>query len=199
MKTDIEFTQDLSFGDNAISKIEVKSLTFFEMVKLWKNASKIPGKAEVALQRARIQHQAYFLDSDGKRQIPSIEELYQMPMSIGKSIVDSLDFGQGKPGEIIGQGDGCTKPILYKLGDPISTKLNNKKVQITELEFFATTFGQVEEILAADSEMDRASALITQLAVPIEIEGLMQLPSWALDQLSTADGVTIMRQVLPAF
>ena len=194
----IEFSVDVKFGDAVIDSIEVEPLGFLALGKLWRRAEAQDSKAEVALQRERILHQAHFMAA-GKRVTPDAAQLGQLPFAVAKAILAELDHGQGKPGKVLGDGDGITAPVLYQLGAPVEMK-NSKGdvVQITELEFQAATYGEVEDVLAAGNEIDKAIALLSGVAAPVQ-GNLTRLPGWALDRITTADGLAIMRKVLPRF
>jgi len=199
----ITFTAEVSFSAPdkpvKIEEIKVAPLTFVTMCNLWTLARSAVMKPEVALQRERILYQTHFMAS-GKRVTPNPDDLTRLPASVAKSIIAALDLGQGTPGKVISDSDDGEKPVLYKLGDPIKMKGGpSGNALISELEFHATTFGEMEEILASDTELSQTLALLRTLANPIEHASLQRLPLWAVDQLSVADGVTIMRTVLPNF
>lgn len=191
--TKIEFTDGFRIGEKSVTSIEVNPLTFVTFFGLWTKASD-----NKDLRRKRIAHQTVFKAGDEVLTLDDLS-LMQMPIPISKSIIDALDTGEGVAGKIIVEGDVITKPVVYKLGSPFKVKQGDKEVVISELEFSAKTFGEVEDILIADAEMAQAMALITKLARPIEIPSLMNLPGWALDRMTIADGITIMRKVLPLF
>jgi hypothetical protein len=122
-----------------------------------------------------------------------------MPRAVASAIIKVLDKDQGPLGKVISQGDGCTTSIVYKLGTPFGMKnAAGEAMMIEELEFMAETYGEVEDILACDNELAKAGALITKLGKPVNSK-LSILPGWALDRLTVADGVQIMRLVLPSF
>lgn len=195
----VEFTAGVKFGDKDITSIEVAPLTFVDMAKLWDKASTAPrGKHEAVMQRLRIQHQVHFKAGD-TRVVPDDVELGQVPFIVVRDVIAGLDVGQGELGEITIEGDGASTPIVYKLGTPIEMKSGKDTVYIKELEFFATTYGEVEDVLAAGSETNRAIALLSSLANPVGIDALPRLPGWALDKITVADGLQVMRKVAPSF
>lgn len=193
----IEFTTEVKFGDKVIDTITVAPLTFVDLVKLWNKAVTAPGAYEVEMQRARIGHQAHFM-SDGKRIIPDKAQLAQLPRAVAMDIIAGLENG-GEYGEVLTEGDGITTPVHIRLGTPIEMKDGKGNVTaIAELEFVATTYGEVEEILAADGELNKTLALLRTLAAPVG-SSLTRLPAWALDRITPADGLLVMRKVLPSF
>ena len=98
-------------------------------------------------------------------------------------------------GKIIRDGDGVDKAIIYELGTPIKVQ---GKDPITELEFCASTYGDVEDVLTADLAVQQTALLLSTVAKPLGTS-LSRLPSWAIDNITVADGVSISRDVLPRF
>lgn len=194
----IEFSTDVKFGDATIESIEVAPLTFAELAKLWRRVSAMPGDAAINLQRERIRHQAHFTGG-GKRVVPDIADLLKLPVAVAKAIIDNLDTGAGPAGEVLNEGNGITGALLYKLGTPIEMKDGKGESRdIIELEFLAETYGDVENILAAENEVQRTMALLA-IAAPVGHDKLTRLPGWAIDRITTGDGITLMRTVLPNF
>lgn len=193
----IEFTTEVKFGDTIIDSIEVKPLPFIDLAKLWSRASKAAGSYDVEMQRARIVHQAHF-SAGGSRVIPDVPQLSQLPRAVAADIIKMLDAGNGRMGSQIGDGDGIVTPVHIKLGTPVEMISNGKTIKIEELEFMAKTYGEVEDVLAADGELNKALTLLRTLAVPVGVP-LTRLPGWALDRITTADGLLVMRKVLPRF
>lgn len=194
----IEFTSEVRFGDTVIDEITVKSLTFMELVKIWKGLNPRAKNTVVELNRARMRYQTHFMAS-GERVMPEPEHLTALPAKIAKSILDVLDHDGGEPGQIAASGDGTTTPIVYRLGTPISMKQGKSTVKITELEFMASTYGELEDVMATQTEMEKAAALLQNIAVPLGGGSLQRLPGWALDRITVADGVTVLDKVCPAF
>lgn len=198
----VEFTLPVQFGDNSITTIKVQPLTFATLTEMWAQvAAEIRGTKESStkhLQRKRIAHQVHFMAGD-KRIIADAANISQLPIPVARAIIAALDIGEGKAGEIIGTGDGVQAPILYKLGNPIEAEAGGgKKSKIEELEFKATVFADIEDVLAVDGEVPQALELIKRIGKPVD-SSLMVLPSWAVERISVADGVTITQKVLPRF
>ncbi|MGL5733451.1 MAG: hypothetical protein ACRCYS_01185 [Beijerinckiaceae bacterium] len=195
----VEFSEEILAGGKPVTSIEVRPLRFVEMVAIWARVDKSPLKPMIALNRERLRHQVHFLAADNTRLIPGEPELNQLPAKLAKQLLGLLDEGQGDLGKVINEGDGTSIPILYKLGTAIEIKSGKDGASlITELEFKASTFGETEDILAAGSEPAQALALLN-IAKPVEIESLQRLPGWAIDKITTADGLGIMKFVLPNF
>jgi hypothetical protein len=107
-----------------------------------------------------------------------------------------LDDGEGPPGKIVRDGNGIDTAIVYELGTPIA--LGQGKGHIKELEFQASTYGDIEDVLAIDYQMQQALTLIATLAKPLGTS-LSLLPSWAVNQITITDGFLISNQVLTRF
>jgi hypothetical protein len=197
--TKITLDQVVKFGDTVVDSITVKPLYFTELVALWQAASDKP-KPEAALQRLRMIKQVEYKSVD-QVFTPEYEQVGQLPIAVAKAIIAALEVGQGVMGKLVSEGgDGTTTPIVYKLGTPIEMKgADGKSKAISELEFMAKTYSEVEDVLAADTELGRALALIRDVATPLGVDGLMRLPGWALDRFTVADGLGIMRSVSPVF
>ena len=95
---------------------------------------------------------------------------------------------KAQSGKIIRDGDGINKAMTYELGTPIST--GKDKEPIRELEFHAATYGDIEDVMAADSAVQQTALLIKTVAKPLG-SSLLRLPDWALNVITVADGVTI--------
>lgn len=194
---EVSLTTDLKIGDDVIDSVSVKSITFMEFCDLWGRAGRQP-KTDSAIQRLRVQHQAIFKSGD-KRIVPDDQQTRMLPLQLFKEILSKLDHDQGTAGKIIGDGDGSSKPILYKLGTPIGMSSGNVDASIIELEFQAKTYGDVEDILACDTDMSKTVELLRTLAVPVGTPSLMRLPAFALDRITVADGIQIMFHITPRF
>jgi len=108
--------------------------------------------------------------------------------------------------------DGITNAIHIQLSKPIPI---SPSFHISELEFLAATFADLEDAIAADVGTDRAIALLaiaTPIVMPIPSDhdepprvepanppSLMRLTSNHIDQLSVDDGIFIMQNVVPRF
>jgi hypothetical protein len=194
----IEFTASFQVADKPVTSIEVMPLTFVGLGKLW---DRMPAgaKPEVYLNRARMKAQTIFKNGSDPL-VPTDEDITKLPAQVAKKLIDAQDVGSGTPGKVVQKGDGAASPILYKLGTSIDMKDGSgKEISITELEFQASTYGELEDVLAADHEVAKAIALLTKVATPVGVESLTVLPGWALDRITLADGVGIMRNVNPAF
>lgn len=200
MKT-IPVTDKFLVDGAEIDTVNVHPITFVELVQcLDKAHTKLTkdGNIQTLLRRERIIKQAHFMAGDA-RKIPDAAAISLMPIPVARQVIGALEEGQGAQGEVIGDGDGIEKPILYKLGTPIAIGGKDKK-PITELEFIAKKYGDIEDVLAADGDpLGQAELLIRKVATPPEIESLSVLPDWAVQRITSADGLLIARDVLPRF
>lgn len=193
----VDLHEPLKVGDADITALSVAPLSFVAFARIWKHASYDP-KPQVAMQRARFIHQAHFMAGD-KRMHPTNAELAMMPRTILAEVRDLLDAGQGIMGEKVGEGNGVTSPVVYKLGQPIKTKNSSGEVvDITELEFLAATYAEVEDVWAEENDLAQALLLTQTVAKPLG-SPLLRLTGAMVDEMTTADGVGIQRLVLPSF
>jgi hypothetical protein len=205
MSTNIEITDQIVFGEKSITEIKVLPLSFVSFSKIWAEtqnevrASRTDANGSSIMQRKRVILQAQFM-AGSDRIKPEIANILQLPLKVAKQIIAALDVGEGVAGSLLNDGDGISSPVHYKLGSPLSLTVNGKKQTIAELEFSAKVYGDVEDVLAADGEVVQALELIKRCAQPIGLDSnITTLPSWALERMTVADGVTIMRNVLPRF
>ena len=184
-------------GDHTIDGAVIKplSLPAFVDCVLETRTMNSPNTFEAKLRRNRLMKQVTFYIGNAARPITPAE-LSRMPIPVARAIIDKLDSADGPAGKIIRKGDGISAAIVYELGTPISG--GQGRSQIKELEFLATTFGEVEDIMAAGTGLQQALLLVTTIAKPLG-SNLQQLPSWAVNQISATDGLTISSDVLPFF
>lgn len=202
MKTEIEMKVDESFtiGESIVTKIVVQTIGFSALLALVASATRGVGSDEAELQKAvertRFSAQVQYYAGD-TLVIPDAAALLQLPIKLARRIRAAFAEPDSKGGKIVDpNADGITSPIIYVLGTPIPTD----KGEIKELEFQASTLGEVEDVLYRTNSHEQALALIRTVAVPLGQETtLMTMPAWAVDLISIADGVTIAQEVLPRF
>lgn len=201
MKT-LELKEHFSIGDALIDGVSVAPLNFVTFAALWQTAhGKISktSKFEILLQRERMKHQAVFTAA-GKRVIPDDAQLLTLPIAIAREVIDNFDVGEGALGKVLTpDANGISSPILYQLGTPIAVDGGKDKKAITEIEFKASTYGDVEDVLAADNQIAQTVELIRKVGRPVEFSSLTSLPSWAIDRITMGDGIMIARNILPNF
>jgi hypothetical protein len=196
--TSISFKTPFQIGDDIFSSATILPLTFVKFVEVTRAAlAKKTAKDDfkVMLQRERIMHQVQFATGGDKKIKLDESGLTQIPYREARDIVRALDEDEVERGSIITEGDGIDKPILFKLGQAIKGTAGK---EIAELEFKAGGFSEMEAVLAAADDMEQTIALLSHVAKPIGAS-LLSLPSWALEQISLADGITIMNKVRPRF
>jgi len=191
-------------GEKSIDYMTVTPINFVQFVEAASktNALGVEGNAQWQLhnRRARMLTQVKCFTKSGEVVKLTEQAITQMPIPYAKKLIDALGEDQGTPGKIVGTGDGVSSSLLYELGTPITMKSGAEDIVIKELEFSANTFGDVEEIMAEPMFADQALAMIRLLAKPVGLEiNLQSLPSWAMDQITMADGHTIMEEVRPRF
>lgn len=202
----IDMQSDVKFGEeqqHTVTAIHVHPIRFAEFVQVWSKPHVDPKKPALSLQKARILHQAHFMVGK-ERYVPGFPELGQVDFRTVRQIIDALDLGQGTPGKLLNDNDGLSKPILYKLGDPIKMTSGRSDQagadkSISELEFQGTTYAALEDVLAADNELEQTLALLHSVAKPVGHDSLSFLTPGIVERMSMADGVTIMKDVLPRF
>lgn len=184
-------------GDKSVDAVVVKPLSFQGFVDVITEANLLsPGKAfDARMRRIRmIKQVSYF---NGTSMIPfTVEDVLKIPIPAARVIVAKLDDDDAKPGKIVRDGDGIDQAITFELGTPIP--LGQGKQPIRELEFLAKTYGDIEDVLAADNTIQQSAKLIETIGKPLGTS-LSLLPSWALTQVTIADGLAISREVLPRF
>lgn len=189
----IEFQLDGRVIDGAI--IKPLTLPAFVDCVLDTRTMKSPNTFEAKLRRNRLAKQVVFYA--GNTVVPvSPEELIRMSIPTARTLIDKLDDSGGPPGKITRTGDGISTAIVYELGTPIPGGQGRQPIR--ELEFLAQTYGDVEDIMAAGTGLQQALLLITHIAKPLGTS-LTLLPSWAVNQVSASDGLSISNDVLPFF
>lgn len=204
MAKEIIYTDGVMFGETNITSIRVLPCNFVSFAKIWGDViqeARVDRNASTSalMQRHRIKLQAQFMAGE-QRIAPDAANIGQLPIRVAKQIVASLDEGEGPAGVLLNDADGISSPVHYKLGTPLKTQLNGKRVQITELEFQAKVYADIEDTLATEGELPRTVALLRKTATPVGEElSITSLPSWALDQITVGDGIAINNLVLPRF
>lgn len=202
----IELPTPIAVGDATVSAFLVRPLFFLDYAEIATKTAEETAvgkvKYETAFQRARMIHQCVGLTAEGAEVRLDDETLTVLPVGAARSLIAALSSDMGKSGVILSlMADGVTAPLLYKLGTPIATggvigEDGKEDRSITEIEFFASNFGALEDVLAAITKVDQTVALIEHVAHPVEMLGM---PAWAARQITIADGLTIMNEVLPRF
>jgi hypothetical protein len=183
-------------GDNLIDGAVIRPLMFQAFSDIVSEAInlKAPTMWEARLRRVRMVKQvSYYIN--GSVMPVGMEDVLQLSIPDARKIISELDAHDGKPGKIVRDGDGISQGITYELGTPIPT--GQGKPAITELEFQASTYGDIEDVMAASGEI-RQTVLLIEKAKPLGTS-LTSLPSWAINQITMADGVFIMNDVLSRF
>jgi hypothetical protein len=186
--------QPWQLRDKVIDGAVINKLSFQTFSDLITEAQgmKKPKTLEARLRRLRLAKQVIYYVNGSTTPVES-DDVTMMPIPNAHMLTTHLDEEEGGVGKIIKDGDGIDTSIVYELGTPIPVV---GKDPITELEFLAKTYGDVEDVMSATDSITQTSLLIATVAKP---PGMLQLPSWALNAISIGDGVTIARLVTPRF
>lgn len=182
----------------SIAALHVARIGFKVIAEAAASADRGPDKdRSKRLFRERIKRQVRAETADGKQLELTDEHISLIPIPYAMPLRNALDtvlVDTGSKPEILSKGDGISQPVHLKLGSPIKV---SKGDPISELEIKAETLGQLEDAIVAESSQEQALAVLA-IAKPVN-SSLSTLPSWALDQITVADGVFIMTKVLPGF
>lgn len=191
-----EFDIELK-GDPNFVGLKVIPLSFSSFVKVIESASSADeGEFNVIMQRKRLVAQLRGVKADGSQTTLTEAEVLGLPLAAARAALTRLRDGEGEVGEVLGDGDGVTKPVIYRLGTPIKYGPD----LIEELEFRAETYGDIEAVLSEVAPALQTLALIAHNARPIYENGTLQrLPSTEVEQITQADGSAILQHVLPRF
>jgi hypothetical protein len=189
-------------GGKSIKELQVSPLNLAGFVEVADATNDLGVKGntkwQVMNRRMRIKKQVKAIAEDGSTVAFDDLAITQIPTAYAVKLTSALAVGQGEQGKIISNGDGVTSPILVELGTPIKFVQGGAGEEIKELEFLASTFGDIEEVLAETISLQQALALIRTVAKPVGTN-LQVLPSWAVEQITMADGMLIVDKVLPRF
>lgn len=196
MKHDIDMTGvSYTIGDKIITAIQVEKQYFKGLVGMVVAAARGDGDVTKAVEMARLKNGIvkYYAGTDLVEATDI--SLREMPIPLVRKIRAAMNF-DSKPGEITVKGDGITSPVVYKLGEPILTD----KGEITELEFLASTLGDIEDVIFRTNSNEQALALLESVATPLGSDlSLQALPAWAVEKITIIDGATIASEIVPLF
>lgn len=201
VKLDVPEKIPISFqlGERMIDGVVVKSISFPAFVDCVQSTvnMKSPTTFEGKIKRNRLLKQTTFYIGNAATPVGS-DDIVRMPIPAARAIFKKMDELENTlpRGKIIREGDGVDKALTFELGTPIPVGAG--KAPIKELEFFAKTYGDIEDVLAANSGLAQTLMLVTTIAKPLGTS-LSLLPSWAVSQLTLEDGYAIMLDVLPLF
>lgn len=187
-------------GENGFARFTVEPINYVKLVRLGASITTTnPRDVSKLLQRQRIFTQVTAYSDKGKCPFTEVE-LSSLSPALGKKLSRAVDevLDQKDECQIISSdaADGVSEPILVKLGSPLTMGTET----ITELEFHAKTFGDIEAVFAEDHVGEQTILFIEQLAKPITSSLKLQaLPSWAVEQITPNDGIFIASKILPRF
>jgi hypothetical protein len=193
----IKWPVKFQLGDTLIDGVIIKPMTFHDFVECITTAQMLqePKVFESRLRRQRIMRQVTYYSGNNVVAVTQ-DHMLDMPIPMVRTITSHLDDEEGIPGKISRDGDGIDKSIVYTLGIPIP--LGQGKGSIKELEFQASTYGDIEDVISVDTAIQQTLVMLRTIAKPLGTS-LSLLPSWAVNQISVADGIMISRDVLPRF
>lgn len=189
-----------------VTKFVIQPIAFVDFVEIAVSAGSAKNY-RAALKSSLLRHRTKAVSEDGTHHEITAEILHAMPRPVAMPLVKFFDTEGNisedeseeqkaerlaKTPKILTDGDGITSPVLIKLGTPIESAGKS----ISELEFVAKTYGDVEAVLAETDDLSRTVALIKTLAKPV---GMLSLPSWAVGAVTIADGIFLEQNVLPRF
>lgn len=186
-----------SLGDQRIDGAVVRPLSFQGFVECVNEASNMtqPKTFEARIRRCRMARQVVFYTGNTIVQV-SPEDMLRLPIPDARTLLSKLDPSGIPAGKVIRKGDGIANAITFELGTPIP--IGQGKAPIKELEFVASTYGDIEDVLAATNAITQALMLISTIAKPLNTS-LSQLPSWAAGQISIPDGFAVTNEIVPLF
>lgn len=189
-------------GATFVEKLIVKSVGFTAYAKGRLEASARAKNNQEAARldmRARMKMQSVGITADGTEVRLTDEAITQMPFRAGRQLLEALDLVlfvgvEGQP-EVLAKGNGLDTPIHIKLGTPIKAAAGGQDIE--ELEFQASTVGQLEDVMVAGGDYERTVAILA-IAKPVG-GSLMMMPTWGVDGISVSDGLFIMKHVTNTF
>jgi phage FluMu protein gp41 len=205
--TEITLESPVQLGDRQVTALYIKEIRYVGMAAAFTAALKLVTEGqnyEASMKIARLQRQVV-ANVGGAQTALSTREILSMPLKLFRQVDAALDGKAYPVGTVVGEGDGVTTPVIFKLGTPlmlggITGKESSPAGQITELTFIAECLGDVLPVVSANYEMEQVIALVEKLAQPIGTDvTLLRLPSWAMEQLTWEDGNAISKAVLPSF
>lgn len=194
----IELTEPFLFAGKAAKSITVAQLPFVKLAEVATRAGAL-SNAEypflAALRTLRMIEQCTVTLADGTTGKLDTITVRQLPIPVAMLIHKNLESRDIPTGKLVGDGDGISTPITYELGTPIVTGSGEDK-NITELEFLAKTYGDLEIVMGETNDLERTTSLIKYVSKPI---GMVTLPSWAIDQITIPDGMFVMNEIVKRF
>jgi hypothetical protein len=193
-------------GTKKAIKFAIAPIMFTKFVELALQSANAKN-TQATFNSALLRHRTKIVTDDGVQHDITPELLHVMPRPVVMPLVKFFDKEGEVPADetaeqkaerlasqpqILTDGDGLTTPVLFKLSQPLEAAGKT----ISELEFIAKTYGDVESVLAETNELAQTVELIKSLAKPA---GMLALPSWAVDMVSVRDGMFIERSILPRF
>jgi hypothetical protein len=190
--------------EKKIAEFEITKIGLMAFHRLFtETSSLVPAggkKWTMINKRLRIKHQVRAITEAGEKLTFDDLDITQLPIVYASKLNEAIANDEDPAGKVLNTGDGISTPILYELGVPIKMQQNSDVIALTELEFLATVYGDIEEVLAETDPLSQTVALFRSVAKPLGVnDSLQRLPEWALDRLSLADAFKVTEEVLPRF
>lgn len=191
----------LTLGERRVSSIAVSPIFFAEYLRIMGDAAssaRTPDDVNRMSFRARVKHQTTLILDNGEKAKFDDKTYSGMHPRLGIAIKQAINAVPADgDAAMLHKGDGVSAAVHIKLGTPIKATSGKDAKDIAELEFRAKTLGEMEDVIVADGRAEQVLALM-KMAKPVGAT-LLALPSWAVDQISLADGLFILNEVLPCF
>lgn len=211
----VEGKNAFKIGAAQVTRILISKINFVNYAECFKERLLVARRGgddvagEKAFKRARRLIQVSAFGKDGAALKLTHEVFGAMPRKLFVQIDNALDVEDVQAGKVISENaDGISSPIIYSLGTPLafddanaSAKPIGTEQKIIELEFLAKTGGDIEEVLCHGTTFEQMIALMKTCATPLGggSTGLLRMPSWMIDGITSADGFAMMASVLPLF
>jgi hypothetical protein len=188
-------------GGERITHFDVRPTSFAEFVRLAEQTNQIAGDdpKKWKIINRRIRMRAQIKTFAGTKQVEMTDlDIAQLPVQYGVALSKACDEGDGKAGDIVNPNDSISSPALYRLGTPLRFQQNSDEGMVTELEFIAKTFGDVEEIVSEQGQPQQMLVALNRICKPVGMP-TVSMPTWAVEQITLADGFKMIETILPRF
>ena len=200
VETPAKLTLHFQLGDKLIDSATINPMTFQAYSTYVAEAFSMtePDDVDTRLRRIRMARQVSY-HAGGVTVPVTLLDVLELPIADARKIIAALNMSflvGSPPGKIIRDGDGIDKAITFELGTPLQLGLGKEPIQ--ELEFYVRKYGDVEDVMAEFVPAIQTMRLIKAVAKPMP-GSLQRLSDGMLSQITLADGLTIMREILPSF
>lgn len=196
----IEVNGAIKIGEKRIHSFVLKPQSFTSYLASVTDAQSSNIAMQTALFREWTVRHVEARGSDGQAIKYSIADLLMFPAKFARQFSLWQRTDESPEGSIINSGDGTSEPCLFKLGTPLKLRMTDAEGEISELDFYAKTIGDVESVITSNSKFEQTDALIRNCATPMgDNVKIVRLTEDAVSQITLSDGMAIMTKVLPRF